>query len=222
MSTSNPLARVGQAVLRIVSGFLFFFPGALKILGWFGGMPAGFALTPLLRTAGWMEMIGGPLVMIGLFTRPVAFLLSGDYPRSRILTAVLLVIFVGLAVAPFAFTGAAAINTAAKICIFIVLVASYDLLLGYTGIVSFAHAMCFGIGGYGVGLTLYSFDATWLAILLGLAIALVVGIVLALLIGLLSLRVKAIFLPSGDQAGNISVEVVFVSRLLPVPSRLIV
>ena len=43
-----------------------------------------------------------------------------------------------------------ALNVAAKICVFIVLVASYDLLLGYTGIVSFAHTMFFGIGGYGV------------------------------------------------------------------------
>ncbi|HXS82131.1 MAG TPA: DoxX family protein, partial [Methylomirabilota bacterium] len=51
---------------------------ALKIFGWFGGMPAGFELTPLLRTAGWMEVIGGPLLMLGLFTRPVAFLCSGE------------------------------------------------------------------------------------------------------------------------------------------------
>jgi branched-chain amino acid transport system permease protein len=123
----------------------------------------------------------------------IASLLSGDYPRSRVLAAILAAIFVGLAFAPFLFGGAAAINTAAKICIFIVLVASYDLLLGYTGIVSFAHSMFFGIGGYGVGLTLYSLDASWLAIVLGLAIALAVGIALALLIGLVSLRVKAIF-----------------------------
>jgi putative oxidoreductase len=75
---SNPLARGAQALLRIVSGLLFFFPGALKIFGWFGGMPAGFTLTPLLRTAGWMEVIGGPLILLGLFTRPVAFLLSGE------------------------------------------------------------------------------------------------------------------------------------------------
>ncbi len=120
-------------------------------------------------------------------------ILSGDFPRSRVLTAILLAIFIGLAVTPFAIPGAAAINTAAKICIFIVLVASYDLLLGYTGIVSFAHAMFFGIGGYGVGLSLYSLGPTWPVILLGLAAALVVAIVLALLIGLLSLRVKAIF-----------------------------
>ena len=76
---------------------------------------------------------------------------------------------------------------------FIVLVASYDLLLGYTGIVSFAHTMFYGIGGYGVGLALYGWGATWTAALAGLAIALVAGIALALLIGLFSLRVRAIF-----------------------------
>jgi putative oxidoreductase len=75
---SNPLARGAQALLRIVSGLLFFFPGALKLFGWFGGMPAGFTLTPLLRTAGWMEVIGGPLILLGLFTRPVAFLCAGE------------------------------------------------------------------------------------------------------------------------------------------------
>lgn len=120
-------------------------------------------------------------------------LLSDDLPRSRILTAILIAILVGLAFAPFLFPGAAAINTAAKICIFIVLVASYDLLLGYTGIVSFAHTMFFGIGGYGVGLTLYTLGATWPVVLLGLVIALVPGVTLAFLIGLVSLRVKAIF-----------------------------
>jgi branched-chain amino acid transport system permease protein len=120
-------------------------------------------------------------------------LLSGDYPRSRLLTGVLLAILVGLAFAPFLFSGAAALNTAAKICIFIVLVASYDLLLGYTGIVSFAHTMFFGIGGYGVGLGLYTFGATWGVIGLGIVVALILGIALALLIGLLSLRVRAIF-----------------------------
>jgi branched-chain amino acid transport system permease protein len=120
-------------------------------------------------------------------------LLSGDYPKSRVLSAILLAILVGLAFAPFLFPGAAAINTAAKICIFIVLVASYDLLLGYTGIVSFAHTMFFGIGGYGVGLGLYAFGATWGVVALGILIALIVGVALAFLIGLLSLRVRAIF-----------------------------
>ena len=96
-------------------------------------------------------------------------ILSGDLPRSRILSVVLVAILVVLALAPFLFSGAQAINTAAKVCVFIVLVASYDLLLGYTGIVSFAHTMFYGLGGYGVGLALYGWGATWAAALAGLA-----------------------------------------------------
>ncbi len=120
-------------------------------------------------------------------------LLSDDTPRSPWLAAALVLILATLALAPFLFGGAQAINTAAKICVFIVLVASYDLLLGYTGIVSFAHTMFFGIGGYGVGLALYSWGASWLAVIAGLVLALVLGIALALVIGLVSLRVRAIF-----------------------------
>ena len=60
----------------------------------------------------------------------------------------------GLAIAPFLFPGAKSLNVAAKICVFIVLAASFDLLLGYTGIVSFAHTMFFGIGAYGVAIAL--------------------------------------------------------------------
>jgi branched-chain amino acid transport system permease protein len=72
-------------------------------------------------------------------------------------------------------------------------VASYDLLLGYTGIVSFAHTMFFGLGGYGIGLALFGWGPTWGSAALGLAIALAAGMALALVIGLFSLRVRAIF-----------------------------
>src|SRR3977135_2602345 len=64
-------------------------------------------------------------------------ILSGDPPRSRALSILLVVIVAALAVAPFVFPGAKAMNVATKICIFAALVASYDLLLGYTGSVSF-------------------------------------------------------------------------------------
>ena len=57
-----------------------------------------------------------------------------------------------LALTPFVFPGVKALNVAAKMLVFIVLVASFDLLLGYTGIVSFAHTMFFGIGAYGVAI----------------------------------------------------------------------
>jgi branched-chain amino acid transport system permease protein len=121
-------------------------------------------------------------------------LLSGDLPRSRALTAILVAVLIGLLFAPFLFSGARPLNTAATICVYIVLVASYDLLLGYTGIVSFAHTMFYGIGAYGVGIALASVDEpTWGAIVAGLAAALLLTIVLAFVIGLFALRVRAIF-----------------------------
>ena len=120
-------------------------------------------------------------------------LLSHDLPRSRWLAALLIVIVLGLALTPFVFPGTKALNVAAKILVFIVLAASYDLLLGYTGIVSFAHTMFFGIGAYGIAIASARLGPGWGALGLGLAAALALSLVLALLIGLASLRVRAIF-----------------------------
>jgi branched-chain amino acid transport system permease protein len=120
-------------------------------------------------------------------------LLSGDFPRSRLLAAALAVIFVALALAPFLFPGTRALDVAARVCVFVLLVASYDLLLGYTGIVSFAHTMFFGIGGYGVAIAMSRLDATWTALALGSAAAIALSLALSFLIGLFSLRVRAIF-----------------------------
>jgi putative oxidoreductase len=67
--------------LRIVTGFLFWFHGAQKLLGWFRElgatrMPIGFP--DLAWFAGILELVGGALIVLGLFTRPVALLLSGE------------------------------------------------------------------------------------------------------------------------------------------------
>ena len=120
-------------------------------------------------------------------------LLSHDLPRSRVLAAILIVIVLGLALAPFVFPGVKALNVAAKVLIFIVLVAAFDLLLGYTGIVSFAHTMFFGIGAYGIAIACSHLGATWGALALGTLAALAVSLLLSLAIGLFSLRVRAIF-----------------------------
>jgi len=120
-------------------------------------------------------------------------LLSGDTPRSRILAAVLVAILLGLLLAPFLFPGTRSLNVAAKVMVFILLVASYDLLLGYTGIVSFAHTMFFGIGGYGVGIAAAKLGPTWGSLALGSITALALSALLAFAVGLLSLRVRAIF-----------------------------
>ena len=120
-------------------------------------------------------------------------LLSNDLPRSRLLAWLLLLVLVALAGAPFIFPGVKALNVAAKVLVFVVLVASFDLLLGYTGIVSFAHTMFFGIGAYGVAIASLRLGPTWAALALGVLAALALSFVLALLVGLFSLRVRAIF-----------------------------
>jgi putative oxidoreductase len=65
----------------MVAGLLFFCHGAMKLLGWFGGMPpmpGGAGLPPLLVAAGVIELVGGALILLGLFTRPVSFICSGE------------------------------------------------------------------------------------------------------------------------------------------------
>ena len=120
-------------------------------------------------------------------------LLSHDLPRNRWLALLLIAILVGLAFTPFLFPGTKALNVAAKVIVFIVLVASFDLLLGYTGIVSFAHTMFFGIGAYGVAIACTRLGPSFGAVGIGVVAALAVSLVLSLVIGLASLRVKAIF-----------------------------
>lgn len=128
--------------------------------------------------------------------------MTGDLPSAppRRIPAGRLAVYaivgsIGLALmfAPFLFPDLRAQEVAARICVFIVLVASYDLLIGYTGIVSFAHTMFFGLGAYGTATALKAMGPGFDAILIGGGAGVVAALVLAALIGLLSLRVKAIF-----------------------------
>jgi len=64
------------AGLRILTGLLFLQHGLQKVFGLFGGPPAE-APPMLIWTAGPIELIGGLLVAIGLFTAPAAFICSG-------------------------------------------------------------------------------------------------------------------------------------------------
>jgi len=69
------------STLRIIAAFLFTQYGTAKLLAFPGAvMPGGgtASLTSLAGIAGLLEMVGGGLLLIGLFTRPVAFILSGE------------------------------------------------------------------------------------------------------------------------------------------------
>lgn len=65
-----------QSVLRIMTGLLFLEHGTGKILG-FPPLAHSGTLNGFVLFTGLMELIGGALITVGLFTRPVAFVLSG-------------------------------------------------------------------------------------------------------------------------------------------------
>ena len=123
----------------------------------------------------------------------LSWIVSDDPPGGALLNVALLVILVAFVFAPFLFPGTKALGVASRICIFVILVASYDLMLGFTGIVSFAHTMFFGIGAYGVAIMLAKGWVGWGAVILGAAAGAVVSSVIAAAIGLLSLRLRTIF-----------------------------
>jgi putative oxidoreductase len=77
----NDWAGYTRSILRIVAGLLFSFHGYQKLFGLFGGIGPHGATPPMwseLWVAGVLETAGGALITLGLFTRPVAFLLCGE------------------------------------------------------------------------------------------------------------------------------------------------
>ena len=75
----NRFAPLALGALRIMSALLFMAHGTQKLLGFpappaSGNLPAAFTMS---WTAGVLELVGGALLALGLFTRPVAFVLSG-------------------------------------------------------------------------------------------------------------------------------------------------
>ncbi|WP_184947686.1 ABC transporter permease subunit [Salinisphaera orenii] len=120
-------------------------------------------------------------------------LLSGDYPRSAVLSTLVVVIVLALAFAPFLFPGPLAYRTYSSICLFTMLVLSYDILLGYTRIISFAHAMFYGIGAYAMAIALRDIGPNWTAMAVGMTAGLTTALAVAFVIALFSLRVRAVF-----------------------------
>ena len=81
-SQSGSMQGVMLSVLRIVTGFTFFLYGGNKLFGWFGGVDGAGGSVPIASfpfgVAGVLEVVGGALIILGLFTRPVAFVLAGQ------------------------------------------------------------------------------------------------------------------------------------------------
>ena len=70
-----------QAVLRIVAAFIFMLSGTMKLFAFPAGVPPDGGTVPVMSQAwigGVLEVFGGGLMLLGLFTRPTAFILSGE------------------------------------------------------------------------------------------------------------------------------------------------
>lgn len=74
--------RITFFLLRVVAGLLFLQAGGMKMFDWFGGIPAQFGGHPQFLSQIWiggaLEFYGGAAILLGLFTRPIAFILSGE------------------------------------------------------------------------------------------------------------------------------------------------
>src|SRR5215472_939265 len=73
-------ARFAYFLLRVVAGLLLAQAGGLILFGWYGGMPGGETVRLMSQTGigGVLEFFGGIAIALGLLTRPVAFVLSGE------------------------------------------------------------------------------------------------------------------------------------------------
>lgn len=80
-----------------------------------------------------------------------------------------------------------------QIFLFAVYAMSYDLLLGYTGIVSFGHALFFGLGAYAAGIVMQRIEASLGALLLALVLSAVLCAAVSYAVGALTLRLKSHF-----------------------------
>lgn len=106
---------------------------------------------------------------------------------------ILTMITIFLLILPFVYDSRTTLVLMTNIFIFAIFAMSYDLLLGYTGIVSFGHAMFFGIGSYSIGLFMRKLDDTFLNVILAVVVTIVLCAILSFLVGILTLRLKSHF-----------------------------
>jgi putative oxidoreductase len=78
----NRATQVTVLLLRVVAGLLFLQAGGMKLFDWFGGIPAEHGGHPPVMSQAWiggvLEFYGGVAILLGFFTKPVAFILSGE------------------------------------------------------------------------------------------------------------------------------------------------
>ena len=105
----------------------------------------------------------------------------------------LISIAVVLCFVPFVTDSRTVLILLTQVFIFAVFAMSYDLLLGYTGIVSFGHAMFFGIGAYVVSISLSKFGTSLTVVVISVLFTIVFTAIVSFLVGILTLRLKSHF-----------------------------
>ncbi|MEG0451196.1 MAG: branched-chain amino acid ABC transporter permease [Lysinibacillus sp.] len=110
--------------------------------------------------------------------------------KTNAVYSVLLVIMIAL---PLVMDSRTLTILLTQFCIFAILAMSYDILLGYTGIISFGHAMFFGIGAYMTAIMLSRFEPTVGIFLASIVAGMIVSVLISIISGALTLRLKKHF-----------------------------
>lgn len=103
------------------------------------------------------------------------------------------IVILFLLMIPFVYDSRTLLILLTQVFIFAIFAMSYDLLLGYIGIVSFGHAMFFGIGAYTIGIFMKRFEPTMSYLFIALLVTILLTAIISFFIGLLTLRLKSHF-----------------------------
>jgi branched-chain amino acid transport system permease protein len=109
------------------------------------------------------------------------------------MSALYFIIAAFLLLLPFVYESRGLLILLTQIFVFAIFAMSYDLLLGFTGIVSFGHAMYFGIGAYAIGIFMKRFEPTMLHFILAVLTTIALTACVSFIVGLLTLRLKSHF-----------------------------
>lgn len=106
-------------------------------------------------------------------------------------TNVFYTLIVGVMIAlPFVMDSRTLTILLTQFCIFAILAMSYDILLGYTGIISFGHAMFFGVGAYSTAIMLSDYGPSMGIFIASMVVGVVLSILISIVSGALTLRLK--------------------------------
>lgn len=112
---------------------------------------------------------------------------------GKITNVAMVTIGIILFILPFVYESRSLLILLTQIFIFAIFAMSYDILLGFTGIVSFGHAMFFGIGAYSTGILFNNFDPTLGWLFMSLLVGIVISTIISIIVGFLTLRLKKHF-----------------------------